>query len=200
MFYGKKVKNRESALLHLLKRITDEKLTDNLLEDELREVIVNRDNIEQDNFDDLIKTAKIIDLEGSQTFETLLEKAAKTIPAGIDMNEEEIIARFLHRQEQSNTAVSDFLAIPHIIIDGEDKIFLTIIRCKDGVKFTNEEDQVKAIFLLGGTKDKRVLHLKTIASIATLVQHKDFQENWERSESTVELKNLMILNSRKRFF
>ena len=116
------------------------------------------------------------------------------------MNEEEIIARFLHRQEQSNTAVSDFLAIPHIIIDGEDKIFLTIIRCKDGVKFTNEEDQVKAIFLLGGTKDKRVLHLKTIASIATLVQHKDFQENWERSESTVELKNLMILNSRKTVF
>lgn len=200
IFYGKKINNRESALLHLLKRITDEKLTDNLLEDELREVLVNRDNIEQDNFDILIKKSKIIDIEGSHDFKTLLNLIVKDISDEIDISEEEIILRFLRRQEECNCAISDFLAIPHIIINGEDQIFLIIIRCKDGIKFTDKENDVKAVFLLGGTKDKRILHLKTIASIATLVGLNDFQEQWMNSDNIIELKNIMILNSRKRFF
>jgi len=200
MFYGRKIKSRESALLYLLKRVTDGKLTENLLEDELREVLINRDNIEQDNFDNLIKNANIIDIKEPHNFEELLNIVGKSISEEVAMDEKEVISRFLEREKSSNTAVSDFLAIPHIIIDGMDKIFLTVIRCKDGIKFTDNENAVKAIFLLGGTKEKRVLHLKTIASIATLVQYKEFEEKWISSESIIELKNLMLLSSRKRFY
>jgi len=199
MFYGKKLKKRESALLHLLKRITDSKLTDNILEDELREVLINRDDIEQDNFDSLIKKARILDLDEAGDFEKLLNMIVREISEDTDMTKEEIISRFLQRQQESNTAVSDFLAIPHIIIDGTDKMFLLIIRCRDGIKFTEKENNVKAVFILGGTKEKRTLHLKTIASIATLVGAKSFQTNWLKAGSIIELKNLMILNRRKRF-
>jgi len=199
IFYGRKIKNRESALLHMLKRITDSKLAENLLEDELREVLVNRENIEQDNFDQLIKKASVFDIEGHFNFENLMNIVANSISKEIDMNEKEVISRFLKRQEESNTAVSDFLAIPHIVVDGKDKMFLTIVRCKDGIEFTVKENNVNAIFLLGGTQEKKTLHLKTIASIATLVQHKDFRSNWLNSTSTIELKNLMILSKRKRF-
>lgn len=200
IFYGKKIKKRESALLYLLKRVTDSRLTDNILEDELREILVNRDNIEQDNFDNLIKKSKIINIDGKQNFESLLRNIIDDISEEINMPKEEIISRFLIRQEKCNSAVSSFLAIPHIIIDGKDKIFLRIIRCKDGIKFTEEEDAVKAVFILCGTKDKRVLHLKTIASIATLVGHNNFEGKWQSINNTIELKNLMILNSRKRFY
>ncbi|MBF9019076.1 hypothetical protein [Oceanispirochaeta sp. M2] len=127
IFYGKKINKRESALLHLLKRITDDKLTENILEDELREVLVNRDNIEQDNFDILIKKSKIIDIEGTHDFKTLLNLIVKDISDEINISEEEIILRFLKRQEECNCAISDFLAIPHIIINGEDEIFLIIV-------------------------------------------------------------------------
>jgi basic amino acid/polyamine antiporter, APA family len=78
-------------------------------------------------------------------------------------------------------------------------MFLAIVRSKKGVKFTDNENSVKAIFVLGGTRDKRVLHLKTIASIATLIGSPDFQQNWQNTNDKIELKNLMILNSRKRF-
>jgi amino acid transporter/mannitol/fructose-specific phosphotransferase system IIA component (Ntr-type) len=200
MFYGKKIKKRESALLHLLKRITDSKLSDNILEDELREVLINRDNIEQDSFDSLIKTAKIIDIDSAEDFEKLLNKVVHNIVDEVGMKDEEIISRFLKRQKESNTAVSDFLAIPHIVIEGEDKMFLLIVRCREGVKFTEDDDAVKAIFLLGGTKEKRTLHLKSIASIATLVGLKSFQTSWLSAESIIELKNLMILSRRKRFY
>ncbi len=200
LFYGKKNKRREYALLHVMKRITDSRLMDNLLEDELREVIVNRDNIEQDNFDNLIKNAKIIDIDGPLDFADLIKKVAGDIAQNISMDEDEITSRFIKRQEESSTAISDFLAIPHIIIEGENELFLTIIRSKKGIRFSDKEDRIKAIFLLGGTQEKRILHLKTIAAIASLVGTNDFQEKWLTIDDFIELKNLMILNERKRFF
>lgn len=199
-FYGRKTKKREFALLHLLKRITDNRLTDNILEDDFREILIDRDNIEQDNFDHLIKSAEIIDIEGPLDFEQLLNFIAKNLSNEIDMIETEMISRFLKRQEECSTAISDFLAIPHIIIDGENKMFLTVVRCKEGIKFTEKENKVKAVFILGGTKEKRVLHLKTLASIATLVDRKGFEEEWLNAKNIIELKNLMILNCRKRFY
>ncbi|KQC14000.1 MAG: hypothetical protein APR63_06570 [Desulfuromonas sp. SDB] len=200
IFYGRKLKNSEYALLYLLKRITDRRLTENIIEDELREILINRDNVEQDNFDQLIKNAKIIDIDEFMDFENLLKKVAKSLSKEIEMTEEEITSRFIKRQQESNTALSDFLALPHIIIDGEDKMFLRIIRAKKGIKFTEKENKIKAIFLLGGTKEKRVLHLKTLASIATLVGLKDFQEKWLSVDNIIEIKNLMILSNRKRFY
>ncbi|MFP4547236.1 MAG: amino acid permease [Fidelibacterota bacterium] len=199
LFYGRKNKNREYALLHVMKRITDSRLMDNLLEDELRDVIVNRDNIEQDNFDNLIKKAKIIDIDEPLDYKGLIKKVAKDIAQNISMEEDEIISRFIKRQEESSTAISGFLAIPHIIIEGKNKLFLIIIRSKKGIRFSDKEDRVKAIFLLGGTQEKRILHLKTIAAIASLVGTKDFQEKWLAIDDFIELKNLMILNERKRF-
>lgn len=199
IFYGRKIKNSEYALLHLLKRITDKRLTENIIEDELREILVNRDDIEQDNFDHLIKEAKIIDVDEFMDFEDLLKLIAESLSKEIEMPEEEIISLFIKRQEESNTALSNFLAIPHIIIEGENKMFLTIVRSKNGIKFTEFEKEVNAIFLLGGTIDKRLLHLKTLASIATLVNQKDFKKNWISVDNIVEIKNLMILSNRKRF-
>lgn len=162
--------------------------------------MINRDNIEQDNFDNLIKDSKIIDVDEAPTFEDLLKLMAKELSLETGMPKEEIISRYLKQQNESNKAVSDCLTIPHIIIDGEDKIYLYIIRCKTGIKFTEKENKIKAVFLFGVTRDKRMLHLKTVASMATLVQQKNFQEQWDRCKNTIELKNLMILSTRKRFY
>ncbi|MCG8573112.1 MAG: amino acid permease [Spirochaetes bacterium] len=199
MFYGHKKKDKEFVLLNLLKKIVDKNLIANSIEDELRDIIIDRDNIEQDNFDQLIKNAKFFDLEYPMDFETMLKHVVKDIAGEIDMEEQEVMKRFIKRQEESNTALSDFLAIPHIIIDGSEKMFMTIVRCNDGIRFTEEEDKIKAVFLLGGTPEKRLLHLKCLASIATLIGEKDFKKKWKNAASPVELKNLMALSSRKRF-
>ena len=200
LLYGRRKANHESALLHLMKRIADEKLLTGKFEDEFRDIIINRDNIEQDNFDILIKDARITDLSGKLDFESMLKLVVNDIAEETGMPEEKIIRLFEERQKTSNTALSDFLAIPHIVIDGEDKMFMHVIRAKDGIRFTDEEPSVQAVFLLGGTKDKRTLHLKTIAAIASLISQPKFEEKWKKAEKTVELKNMMLLNSRQRYY
>ena len=123
-----------------------------MLEDELREVIIHRDEIEQDNFDELIKKSSFIDLDEPGTFEELLAQAAPGIAGETGMKEEEVISRYRKRQVESNMAVSDFLAIPHILIDGENRMFLRIIRCREGVDFGKGKEKVKACLSFRGYK------------------------------------------------
>ena len=198
MAYGRKVKKKDYALLHVLKRIADQQILENTLEDELRDIIANRDNIEQDNFDSLLREAKFYDFDDKMEYKDLIRKVADYFSKQTNIDKNTLIEKFMKRQKEYGTVVSDFLAIPHIIIEGKNQMLLTIARNKKGFIFSDKDNSVKAVFILIGTKDKRLLHLKALASIANLVSQKNFQTDWLNAKNTVELKNLMILNNRKR--
>lgn len=199
LFYGKKKYAGEYALLHLLKRITDNRLTNHILETELRDVLIERDNIKHDKFDKLVKTAKILDLKGPLETDQLFKIISENVYSKIEFDKEEIFTLLKSRQEDCNTAISPFIAIPHIIIEGSDHFFLMLIRCKEGIKFTSNENSVKAVFAFIGTKEDRAFHLKTLAAIATLVQKDDFEEKWLSAENTHYLRDMVLLSERMRF-
>jgi len=199
LFYGKKKYAGEYALLHLLKRITDDKLTDHILETEFRDILIERDNIRHDKFDNLVKTAKILDLKGPLKIDQLFNIISENVCSKIEIDKEEIFTLLKSRQKDCNTAISPFIAIPHIIIEGTDLFFLMLIRCKEGIKFTSNENSVKAVFAFIGTKEDRAFHLKTLAAIATLVQKDDFEEKWLSAENTHYLRDMVLLSERMRF-
>ncbi|MBC8384540.1 MAG: amino acid permease [Candidatus Cloacimonetes bacterium] len=199
LFYGRKKYAGEYALLHLLKRITDNRLTDHILESEFRDILCDRDNIKPDKFDKLVKNAKILDLEGPLEIDQLFEIISENISPEIEIDIEEIFTLLKNRQEECNTAISPFIAIPHIIIEGSGHFFLLLIRCREGIKFTAEENSVKAVFAFIGTKEDRAFHLKTLAAIATLVQQDDFEEKWLNAENIHYLKDMVLLSKRRRF-
>ena len=199
LFYGRKKYAGEYALLHLLKRITDNRLTDHILESEFRDILCDRDNIKPDKFDNLIKTAKILDLKGPLKMDQLFEIISENISNEIEIDKEEIFTLLKNRQEDCNTAISPFIAIPHIIIEGSGHFFLMLIRCKEGIKFTSKENSVKAVFAFIGTKEDRAFHLKTLAAIATLVQQDDFEEKWLNAKDIHYLRDMVLLSKRMRF-
>ena len=198
LLYGKHHSKRESALVHLVKRIIDKQLITETIEDDLRDILIERDNIEQDKFDNLLKNAQYSDIKGHRDFYSLISAIAPDLAAEVEMPVSEIEKRFINRQEKDNTALTDFLAVPHIVIDGRDKFFLHVIRAREGIKFTENQQFVKAIFILGGSKSVRPLHLKTISAIATLVGMQDFKKKWLSAKDMTSIKNLLLLNRRKR--
>jgi amino acid transporter len=197
--YGRKKYKGEYALLHFLKRVTDNKLSDHLLESEFRDILIERDKIELDKFDELVKESEVIDLDSKMDFAELFRLTAHKIAPESGLKEEDIIKLMMDRQEESNTAISSFVAIPHIILEGSGFFKLLLIRSREGVYFTETEKAVKAVFLFVGTKEDRAFHLKTLASIATLVQQKDFEEVWLKAEDTHYLRDMVLLSKRKRF-
>lgn len=199
--YGRHRARKESALLHLFRRVADELLVDESLEDDLREIIIDRDRIEQDIFDQLLKKAAIRDIQGISDFSTVVADASVVMSGELGIPEEEIRRKFkIWQSYGETTAVNDFLAIPHICIEGSGKMFLYVVRAKDGVYFTESLKSVKAVFLLACSQDMRIHHLKTIAAVAALSEQHAFEKRWMEAENTKSLRNYLILNERTRYF
>ena len=93
--------------------------------------------------------------------------------------------------------VTKGLAIPHIVVEGEHTIKALLVRAKAGVIFSRDK-VVHIMFVLVGSSDERVLHLKILAAIAQITQNPGFYEKWLEVTNKEELKNLVLLGERRR--
>ena len=102
------------------------------------------------------------------------------------------------REAESSTAISDFVAIPHVILEGEKTFRMAIVRAREGIFFNENHPNVRSAFILMGTMDLRNLHLRALAAIAQVVQNEGFEENWLSLKNEREIKDLLLLSKRRR--
>ncbi|MGQ9811779.1 MAG: amino acid permease, partial [bacterium] len=121
LLYGSFRTRRESALLYLIERITARELTTRSLEEELKQIIRERDDIMLDRFDHLIEKAEVIDIEGETDMEEFFSMVAEKMAPKLDTDTDSLYKLLLKREMESTTVLSQHLAIPHIIIDGNHK-------------------------------------------------------------------------------
>jgi len=187
------------AVLHLVERITNKKLGTRHLSDELRSIISARDNIVKDEFDRAIEESTFIEIEEEIDFTELAERLAKTLHRQLDnLTAGEIEELFIEREEDSSTAISDFVAIPHIIIEGDSHFSILLVRAGKGIRFSEKHPSVKAVFVLIGSRDLRNLHLRALAAIAQIVHHPKFEQRWLEVKGHMDLKDLFLLGERRR--
>ena len=135
-FYGRKGDRGEYALLHTLRRIADRRIIGNALENELIDIVIDRDGIEQDVFDRLVRDCEILDLEYEATFERVAGKISRKLADRYGVDAELVYGEYLRRQRETNTALNEFLAIPHVAVGSGDLLFLYVVRCRKGIRFT----------------------------------------------------------------
>jgi mannitol/fructose-specific phosphotransferase system IIA component (Ntr-type) len=199
LFYGRKHFKGEYALLHLIKRVASNILTEHLLETELREIIIDRDNIHLDKFDKLVKVSEFFDIERKDNLDDFFDFMSENLAFHTPLEKAKIMKTIKERQEEASMAVSPFVAIPHIILDEIDDFVLMLVRSKAGIYFSENEPAVKAVFVFAGSKEDREFHLKTLASIATLVQEPEFENKWMNAKDSEYLRDMILLSKRKRF-
>ena len=197
--YGRKRHKIEFALLHIIERVINRKITDNTLEEELKTVIISRDEITIDRFHELVENSTVLDIEGRRELDAFLDIVAGKVADEIGLEEKEIIELFREREKDGSTAITPFVAIPHIIIPGSNRFKLVIVRSREGIKFSTGNDRVKAVFVLFGTKDERTFHLKALSAIAHIVQNPHFERIWLNAKDENQIKDIILLSERKRF-
>ncbi len=197
MKYGGKHK-REFALLHLIARITDRKIAERTLENELMEIIIERDKIVEDRFDRLVKKSKILDIKGKISKLELFRRVAAEMASELGMDFDELLRMLEEREKESSTAITPFIAIPHVVIDGEDKFTMVVVRALDGVYFSETAPEVKAVFFLAGTRDERQFHLQALAAIAQIVGNPNFEDSWLSARDVGDLRDILLLSRRVR--
>ncbi len=202
LLYARKRVNRQAALVHVIERITARELVDATLPDELREIIIERDEIVEDRFDHLIKKCEILDYEphatAKCTAEDIFKIAANILSKRLEIDKKTLLDLFIERERQTSTVIAPGLAIPHIIVEGAGKFDILTVRCKKGIIFPDTPQPVHALFVLAGSRDERNFHLRALAAIAQIAQGKNFEKRWLNARNAEELRDIILLAERKR--
>ena len=196
--YVRKRVSRASAVMHIVERVTDRQLRTVTLENELRDILLERDDIIADRFDHLVSKCRILDIAGQEPAEKVFRKASTILAERLGTEEFVLFEKLLHREEQTSTVIQPGLAIPHIIVEGHNKFDILLVRAKGGIIFPDTDEPVKTMFILVGSRDERNYHLRALMAIAQIAQEKDFEQKWLNARDIETLRNLILLSKRKR--
>ncbi len=190
--------DRESAFVHMVKQALSPELAQRGLEEELKQITIERDEISLDRFDHLVKDAAVLDFEKSMPATEFFEKISEELSNHIDAKKGYLEKRFLDREMDSSTVLRPGLAIPHVIVEGEKVFYLLIARCKEGVVFSELSPKVHIAFVLVGSQDERNFHLRALMNIAHIVETPDFDDKWLKARNIEQLRDIVLMAKRRR--
>lgn len=198
--YSRKRTERDSALLMLAARIFPRELKkqNGSIARELKDVLMERDVITEDRFDKLVLESDILDIDECMELECFLHRISSILAEKLEMEEGKLFNLLLEREKTSPTALRPGLAIPHIIIPGEQKFSVTLARCRNGINFGEDSEPVHIVFVLAGTMDERNFHLKALMAIAEITTASGFDASWGKCRSLQGLRDLVLLSKRRR--
>jgi APA family basic amino acid/polyamine antiporter len=189
---------RASAVLHIVERVTARELKTVTLENELRDILLERDDVIEDRFDKLIRECRILDIEGRTGADNIFREVSTILAERLTSDEHILFEKFLHRETEGGTVIQPGFAIPHIVVGGENKFDILLVRAREGIDFRGVSDPVKTMFVLAGSKDERNYHLRALMAIAHVAQEKDFEQRWLAARDTEAIRNLILLSTRRR--
>lgn len=198
LFYGRIRSDCEYALLYLIERMTSKELTSYTLETELKEIIHDRDNIQHDHFDEVIKKSHIIDIDEPVMMEELFHIAAEEIQKDLHLSAEQVYDSLMKREKETTTVLNEHLAVPHIVVPGEGTFTILVARCRKGIKFSEKHNKIKTVFVIAGSKDQRTFHLRALAAIAQIIHDPNFMPKWMSANSIEALRDSVLLANRNR--
>jgi len=198
LLYVSRRVSRASAVMHIVERVTDRELKTVTLENELRDILIERDEIIEDRFDKLVRDCTILDISGKQNAEEVFRQVASILAERLGTDEYVLFEKFLHREAEGGTVVQPGFAIPHIVVEGEKKFDVLLVRAREGIKFLGVQERVRIMFVLAGSKDERNYHLRALMAIAQIAQEKHFEQRWLTARDVEALRNLILLSTRKR--
>lgn len=190
--------DRESAFVYLVKNVISSEIARSGLEDELRQITLERDEVALDRFDSLVSQSLVLDLPGHPSAREVFEQLAEALSPRLNMSQDALFELFLKREKESSTVVRPGLAIPHIIVEGENVFDLLLVRCQEGIVFSDLHAPVTAAFVLIGSADERNYHLRSLMTVAHIVQEPGFDARWAAARGPQELRDVLLLSTRPR--
>jgi amino acid transporter/mannitol/fructose-specific phosphotransferase system IIA component (Ntr-type) len=198
--YAQKRTVRDSALIYVLERLVakDKALTSESILTELKDIVIQRDEIVKDKFHRLIEEAEVIDIDRPLKMDDFFSQVSTILAQDLKVEPQVLVDKFLNRERESSTVIRKGLAVPHIVIEGKGIFKIILVRAKAGIIFT-QDNIAHIVFVLVGSLEQRNLHLKVLAAIAQITQDTEFDKKWLQARGYEDLKNIVLLSERRKF-
>jgi amino acid transporter/mannitol/fructose-specific phosphotransferase system IIA component (Ntr-type) len=189
---------REYSLLHVIERLTGEKSTGYLVDEELREILIERDELEEKGFENLIKTCDVIDIYKYHPPEKFSMLIAEKLSERLNMSENKLFTLLMKREKDSNIVAHPGIAIISHMIKGRDKFEIIIVRSKKGIFLFDNVNPIHAFFVIVSSPDKKSLYLHTMMWIIQIAEETDFEKEWINAKDEDELREIFLKAWKKR--
>jgi amino acid transporter/mannitol/fructose-specific phosphotransferase system IIA component (Ntr-type) len=196
--YGRIKSEREYALLHLIERFSDRKLSKGVLESELKEILRERDQLCIDRFEEITERAVLVDIPGLLNQEQFFKHLAEKLDGKFGFKMEFILNSLVRREKSGSTVILPGIAVSDIIVEGKSFFEMVLVRARGGLIFDNESSPVHAFFLLLTSEDERNFYLRAVTSIAQIIQEPSFKQKWKNVKTLSGLRDLILLGPRQR--
>jgi APA family basic amino acid/polyamine antiporter len=197
--YAQKRASQDSALIYALEKLVtkDKGLASEGLLTELKDIVIQRDEVVEDKFHKLIEEGRILDIETPLKADDFFKEISAIFSQELQLDSKELFRKFSEREKEASTVLRKGLAIPHIVVDGKNIFKILLVRAKAGIIFP-QDNVAHIIFILVGSFDERNLHLKSLAAIAQITQAPDFDKKWLEARNADELRSIVLLAERRR--
>jgi mannitol/fructose-specific phosphotransferase system IIA component (Ntr-type) len=181
-----------------VRRVVAKEMYRSKLEEELREIALERDGVAGDRFDGLVQNCEIMDLPERTPAAQVFAMAAEHLARRLNVARAALLAKFEARERESTTVIQPGLAIPHIVVEGSGLFDVLPVRCREGIIFAADQEPVDTAFILVGSPDERNYHLRALMAIAQIVQEPGFRRRWLGAHGVEHLRDILLLSKRQR--
>src|SRR5690606_20701510 len=127
-----------------------------------------------------------------------VKAAARVLAPRVGVPDARLMERLTAREATATTVILPGLAVPHVRIAGRGVFELALVRAREGVRFPDQAEPVRAAFVLVASPDEQTRHLRTLSAVAQVVQAPDFERRWREAPDAEALRRLVLDAPRRR--
>ncbi len=190
---------RDGAIYHWFSRLGQRRYDE--LDREFRTILKEKGLREEDQFDEVVARARVVELADDESFEDLIRHAADLLADRLPLTAEQLEEGFLQGTKTGATPVAGGAALPHLHVLDIDHPEMVLARSRMGLQMDvvdalgGEEaadERVHAVFLLVSPEEDHRQHLRMLAQLANKVDEDDFMQTWLQATSAAHLKELLL--------
>ncbi len=189
---------REYSLIHVVERITGEKTSGYLLDEELRQILIERDDVTEKRFEDHIKKCEIIDVFKYDRPDKFVWLIANKLASRLKTDKETLHTLLKKHEKNSNIVIHPGIAVFSHIIKGNEKFEVILVRSKKGIMISDNIDPIHAFFIIVASEDQQSFYLHSLMWIAQIAEKADFEKEWIAAKNTDELRDIFLKAWKKR--
>jgi len=189
---------REYSLLHVVERVTGEKSTGYLVDEELRKILIERDDVTEKRFEEILKKCEIIDVYKYERPDKFAWLIADKLSNRLDIDKNKLHALLKNREKDSNIMIHPGIAIFSHIIKGRDKFELILVRSKKGIFISDDESPIHAFFVAVATPEQQNFYMHSLMWIVQIADLTDFEKEWCNAKDVHELREIILSSWSKR--
>ncbi len=183
---------REYALLHVIERVTGIKQTDRLLEEELREILIERDEVTDKRFHKLICKCPVLDMEDGRTAVELAGRVADLLYKPLNLRRDRLHKYIIQSEKLPEIIIQSGIACMSIPIKGHNKCQIMIVRDKDGIIFSDPNEPVYCAFIIVYSPDEWNFQFHSVSWFVEIADVENFEEKWLKASNDKSLRNIIL--------